>query len=132
MPRLAPPSALIAALALLAALPAAAPAADGTGPTAQAAKSCHIGSRESRRLGPTYVTKLSVFNTRCSNGKKVVKGYYKCRKANGGRRGKCRKRVFGYRCSEKRFNELPGTQFDARVTCKKGGRKIKHTYTQFL
>jgi hypothetical protein len=132
MPRLAPTCALIAALALLAALPAAAPAGGDRGPTAQGAKRCSIGSRESRRLGPTYVLKLSVFSTKCSNGKRLVKAYYRCRKANGGRRGKCRKRVLGYRCSERRFNEIPGTQFDARVTCKKGGRKVKHTYTQFL
>ena len=132
MHRLTTTCALIAAVALMATLPAAASAATDDGPTAQASKKCRIGSRESRRLGPTYVLKLNVFNTTCRNGKKVVKGYYRCRKANGGRRGKCRRRVFGYRCRERRFNQIPRTQFDARVTCRKTGRKITHTYTQFL
>jgi hypothetical protein len=129
-----PPAKLVASLAALAvavAMPAASLGGNSL-PQAEASKSCHLSRHDERHSGPTYLLKLSVFRTRCKNGKKVVKGYYKCRKNNGGRRGHCKKRVFGYKCSEKRFNELPKTQFDARVTCKKGRRKIKHTYEQFL
>ena len=63
----------------------------------------------------------------CRRAKKVVRAYYNCRLDNGGKRGKC-KGVSGYSCSESRSGIR--TQFDARVTCRKGGKRVKHTYTQ--
>ncbi len=114
--------AAVTAVALLA-LPTTAIASS---PSATASKSCRV-SKKPRALGPTYTLGLSVKGTSCSNGRGFVKSYYKCR---GGGKRKCRRKVSGYRCSEKRSNVIR-TQFDARVTCKKGRRRITHKYTQF-
>jgi hypothetical protein len=111
-------SALIGAAVLLAA---------GTAP-AQAA-TCSVRGVE-RKLGPTYTTSLSVSGVSCASGRSFVKAFYRCRVANGGRKGRCTKRVDGFRCSERRSNVI-STQFDARVSCARGSRRIVHTYTQF-
>ena len=37
----------------------------------------------------------------------------------------------GYSCSEHRFNK-GRTPYDSNVTCRKGGKTVKHTYTQFI
>jgi hypothetical protein len=128
MPRKVTTLALLGALALAA--PAAAPAADtGAGPEATASKSCSLAGK-TRSLGPTYTTSLSVRNTSCRSGRRLVRGWNACRRANGGADGRCRSRVLGYRCSESRSNVIR-TQFDARVSCRKGSRRINHRYTQF-
>jgi len=116
--------ALLASLSLLAAIPAHA----SGGPEAVASKSCSLAGK-TRSLGPTYTTSLSVRKTSCLNGRKLVKAYYNCRVDNGGKKGRCGG-VSGYSCSETRFNVIK-TQFDARVSCKKGSKRVKHTYTQF-
>jgi hypothetical protein len=113
------------ALLGLAALPAV--STGGSGPSAQAARSCHV-DKSPRAYGPTYVTSLRVKGTSCRNGRKLVRGYYKCRIHNGGRKGHCRG-VYGYRCHETR--KSISTEFDALVKCRKGGRSIAHRYTQF-
>jgi opacity protein-like surface antigen len=128
MHRLPRTSALFAALALVAAL-AAASSAGAAGPTAQASKHCSTGS--GRGLGPTYAFQLSVSHTSCRNGRKLIRAYNSCRHHHGGADGHCGG-VYGYHCSEHRFNNSR-FQFDARVKCSKGGgRRINHTYTQNL
>jgi hypothetical protein len=118
---------LVAACVLgLLAGPAAAQAS--AGPQAAASKACSLAGK-TRSLGPTYTTSLSVRNTTCRRGRRLVKAYYQCRIDNGGRKGRCGG-VLGYSCSERRFNVIP-TQFDARVTCKRGAKRVKHTYTQY-
>ena len=57
-----------------------------------------------------------------------VRGYHRCRNRNGGRDGRCRS-FSGWRCSERRSGIK--TQFNGRVTCRRGSRVVKHTYTQF-
>ena len=96
-------------------------------PSSAALKSCNISSVQ-RKLGPTYVTSLQVSHVSCSGGKSLVRAYYRCRKANGGVKGTCR-RVRGYTCSEKR--QSIRTQFSAKATCRRGSRRVVHTYTQF-
>ena len=115
----------LAALATIALL-AVPSTAMASSPSASISKSCGV-SKKPRALGPTYTLGLSVKGTSCSNGRGFVKSYYKCR---GGGKGKCRRKVSGYSCSEKRSNVIR-TQFDARVSCKKGGNRITHKYTQF-
>lgn len=115
-----------ATVCALAVLPAGAQAASG--PEAVAAKSCSL-SGKTRSLGPTYTTALSVKRVKCSKGESLVKAYYNCRKANGGKKGKC-SGVSGYSCSERRYDKIP-TQFSATATCKKGKKKVVHSYTQF-
>lgn len=110
--------ALVAALLWLAAVPQLAEAA-----------TCNVRSKE-RTLGPTYTTSLTVTRTSCRSGEKLVRSYYRCRVAAGGKKGTCRKRVLGYSCKERRSNVIR-TQFDAKVTCRKGSARVVHTYTQF-
>ena len=115
MPRVIRPFALVAAIAVLLAI---APAAS--------AKGCSIGNE--RSYGTTYVTKISVSGTSCRSARTVVRAFHACRP---GAKGKCSGRPKGYSCSESRFNK-GRTSYDSNVTCRKGGRTVKHTYTQFL
>ena len=62
----------------------------------------------------------------CRGAKELIKSFHACRP---GKSGRC-PRVAGYRCSENRFNAQQSS-YDSKVTCRKGGRTVKHTYTQF-
>lgn len=112
--------AALISLAVLAMLPSAASAA----PTADASKSCDVGN--SRGYGTTYVLSINVRNVSCRTGKRVIRAFHSCRP---GKAGHC-SRASGYSCSERRFNKSPQS-YDSRVTCTKGSRVVKHTYTQF-
>lgn len=118
---------ICAPLAVLAACAALAPSlAAAAGPDATASKSCSVGN--SRDYGTTYVLSISASGgPSCRGARKLVKAFHACRP---GKSGKCR-RVAGYSCSERRFNKSRQS-YDARVTCKKRGRTVRHTYTQFL
>jgi hypothetical protein len=107
-------------LVIVAAVHAVAPAA--------AATRCDV-SKDGRKLGTTYVTKLTATNVTCTKAKSVVKAFHRCRRANGGAKGRCVSRVQGFRCSETR--ETIPTQFDARATCRDGARTIRFSYEQF-
>ena len=109
-------------LALLAALAVVALAGVGTA----SAKSCS----SAKYPGDGYFTSLSVKGTSCASGKTVQKHHYSCRVRNGGKDGRCSSRVDGYSCSERR-NRI-STEINAKVTCKKGSRKIVFTYQQNL
>ena len=113
--------AVVAAAAALIALPPAASAA----PQASAAKSCEIGN--SRSYGTTYVLTINVSHTSCRSGKRLIRAFHACRPGKSGRCGS----VKGYSCSERRFNK-GRTSYDSRVTCRKGSKTVKHTYTQFI
>lgn len=80
-----------------------------------------------------YFTSLRVTNTSCKDGKDQMLAWYKCRIAKGVQ-GKCtRSTVRNYRCTERRGSVQVGAGddvFSARVTCKKGTKKIVHTYDQ--
>jgi hypothetical protein len=83
---------------------------------------------------PTYTRSLKVSGgASCATGHKLIRAYYKCRVASPspGKKGRCTSKVLGYSCTEKRSNVIK-TQFDARVTCKKGRAKIISDYTQFV
>src|SRR4051794_16583239 len=103
---------LVAALALLVALPASARAATCSPP---------------KYPGSGYFTSLKVTHTSCSEGKKLALAYYKCRLKHGVS-GRCTSKVLKYSCTEKRTTI--STEIDARVTCKRGSRRIEHTYQQ--
>ncbi len=110
------------ALALLIAVVVLAPSASA-GPVAHASKSCDPG--DTRSYGTTYVTSISVSNTSCRNGKRLIRAYHACRP---GKSGKCPS-VKGYSCSEKRTK--CATQYYSTATCRKGSKTVKHVYTQF-
>jgi hypothetical protein len=109
-----------AVLATLA-VAAAAPAASTT--------TCDV-RKDGRKLGTTYVTSLKVQHVSCAKGKSVVKAFNACRRANGGLKGRCEKRVLGYRCTEKRGNSIP-TQYSSKATCKSTTRTVRFDYTQY-
>lgn len=112
-----PRTRLLAAAAACAAL--AIPAA-GAAPAAAA--SCSPGDYP----GQGYYTSLKVTNISCSGGKAVMRGHHRCRTKNG-IKGKCA-RFNGWKCSEKR--QAIATEYNARVTCRKGSRKVVYTYQQ--
>ncbi len=115
---------LFAALVVvLVAAPAAAAAAD---PAATAARTCSVKGKE-RRLGATYVTSVRASGLSCRSALSLVKDYHACRRRRGGADGRC-PRVNGYRCSESRTSSP--TQYDSRATCRRGGRRVSHVYTQ--
>ncbi|HEU4975368.1 MAG TPA: hypothetical protein VFT50_09785 [Baekduia sp.] len=119
-------AAVLAAVAAAVPVVAGAPATAGAAqPTAHAAKSCSTP----KYPGVGYFTSLSVRHTSCGVGRKVMLGYYKCRVKHG-KAGTCKSRVRGFKCREKR-NAIP-TEIDARVTCKRGHKVVKHTYQQDL
>jgi len=97
-----------------------------TAPAAAATRSCNV-QNDAGTYGVTYVTSLRVTNVTCARGKTVVRAFHKCRKANGGIKGRC-PRVLGYRCTENRT--AIATQFSSRVVCTYGTRRVVHTYTQ--
>jgi hypothetical protein len=86
-------------------------------------------SKDGRKLGTTYVTRLTATGVTCTKAKSVVKAFHRCRRANGGAKGRCTSRVQGFRCTETR-ESIP-TQFDARATCRDGSRVIRFNYEQF-
>jgi hypothetical protein len=128
MSRVVRTSALLAAASALVvlALVTAGGAAAGS-PEAQAAGACNISGQE-RNLGASYVTSLRVRHTSCRTGKSVVRAYQKCRRA-GGWRGKCGHSVNGFGCS-RRILDSSSVQYDAKVTCRNGAKRVVHTYTQ--
>lgn len=99
----------------------------GPAPTASSASNCNISS-VSRKLGPTYVTSLKVFNVSCAGGVSLVRAFHQCRMVKG-KKGRCTRTVQGYRCAETRSGIK--TQFSGKVTCTKGRASVIHTYTQF-
>lgn len=130
MPRLARTCVLLAVLAMLAALPETASAGDGGGtPEAQSARGCGLSTSQQRSFRPTaYVIRLHARGTSCRRAKRLVRAYHRCRARRGGRRGRC-PRVRGYRCRERRFDSI-STQFNSRVSCRRGGRRVSHLYQQ--
>jgi len=120
LPRLA---VLLAAAALLvAAVPASAPAADD-GPIATAAKRCSVG--DSRSYGTTYVLWIRARNISCRKAKRLVRKFHDCRQ---GARGRCPS-PGRWRCRENR--DFGVGSFDSVVRCRKGGKRVKHRYTQW-
>jgi hypothetical protein len=119
---------LVAASALVLIALVAAGGAGAASPQVQAARSCHLSTHDQRHLGASYVTSLSVRHTSCSNGKAVVRAYQACRRAHGWK-GKCGHRVKGFSCSRHILDSSP-VQYDAKVTCRRGGKRVTHTYTQ--
>lgn len=93
------------------------------------ARGCSLAGKE-RSLGPTYTTSLSVRRTSCRTGYRVVRAFDRCRKHHHGKAGHCRHKVRRFRCREHRFDRI-STQYDSKVTCKRGKRRVRFTYTQF-
>ena len=76
--------------------------------------------------GQGYFTSLKVTNISCSGGRDVMRAHYRCRTKHG-IKGRCPS-FNGWRCTETR-NAI-ATEYNARVTCRKGSRKVVYTYQQ--
>jgi hypothetical protein len=117
----------IAAAALIATAALAVPGA-GAKSVASASKGCSV---DARAYGHNmYTTSLSVKHTSCRTGRKVVKGYTKCRYKNGGLNGHCSNKVKRYVCGEGKRTIAPHIQYSVKVSCHRGSRKVKFSYTQ--
>jgi hypothetical protein len=80
--------------------------------------------------GSGYFTSLQVSHTSCGKGRKVARAHHHCRTAHGVS-GRCHHTVLGYHCKEYRpaSGRIP-TQYNARVTCKRGSRRVVFVYQQ--
>ena len=105
-------SGLLIVLAIAAALPSTAQAATCSTP---------------KYPGSGYFTSLKVSGVSCSTGRSVTLSHYRCRTSSGPK-GRCSRRVSGYRCSERRTTI--STEINGRVTCKRGSRSVVYTYQQ--
>jgi hypothetical protein len=94
-------------------------------PVAASSKSCSAP----KYPGSGYFTSLSVKGTGCAKGRKVALAHYNCRTKHG-KKGKCSSKVLGYQCTEKRVS-IP-TEYDSKVTCKNGAKRVIFTYQQNL
>src|SRR3954447_14981181 len=103
-------------------------AATASGPTANAAKSCHLTIAQQRHSGATYLVQLSVSGVSCSTGLKVEKAWQACRKNTAGHRT-CKKRVLGYKSTQKILGSSK-VEYDAKVTATSGSKKIAFVYQQ--
>jgi hypothetical protein len=123
----------IAAVAMLAAVTGSAGAhSAASGPAIATASStaCDLTPHEQRHLGASYVTSLKVSHVSCKRGKEVTKDFNDCRTAGGKPQGKCNHDVDGFSCDEHRFDAVPHVQYNSRVTCTRGAKVVKSTYTQ--
>jgi len=115
----------VAACLVVGAPMAAATAGASSGPVAHAATAtCH----NLPQYGNGYYNKLVVTGTSCASGKTVMVAHHKCRVKHGVK-GYC-KSVLGYSCTE--YRKSISTEFNSRVTCKNGSRKVVYYYTQNL
>jgi hypothetical protein len=113
----------LAAVVLL----ALAAAAGASSPEVHAAKSCHLSPYEQKHMGATYVTSLSVRHVSCKTGKAVVRAYQKCRRHHG-YMGRCG-HAAGYSC-KRHLIDKSAVAYDAKVTCRRGVKRVVHTYQQ--
>ena len=117
MRRLTLPLVILAALALVA--------------LAGAGTATAKGCKSATYPGEGYFNDLSVKGTSCPAGRAVQKSHYKCRVRNGGRDGRCNHRVEGYSCHERR-GARTSVEYNARVTCKRGSKRVSWQYQQNL
>ena len=114
---------LPSALTLVVALAAA--------PSASAASNCQKG-RE-RKLGATYVTKITTKVVTCATGRSITTAFNACRHRNGKPDGRCTSKVKGYACTEKRpsaeVNPITKS-YNGYVTCRSGSKSVKIEYQQ--
>ncbi len=122
MSHIAKTLAICAVVSLLGAVPASAAPLE-----ASAARTCSVAGKE-RKLGASYVTKLSTRRVTCADARSFSRLYHRCRRDHGGIKGRC-PRVRGFSCSERRYNKID-ISYDSDVLCTRGAQRIRQTYTQ--
>ncbi len=86
-----------------------------------------------------YITQITVSgsytkkSSACRSGRALALAYYRCR-AKKGIKSTCSGRTInGLKCSESRpADSQSDSEINARVTCRKGSKKIVHNYQQNL
>ena len=116
-------AALLGAAALIAPTAGAAPAASASG-------TCNIKGHQRDYGHNMYLDALKTQSTSCRTGRKVVNGYTKCRYKHGGLNGRCPNKVKRFKCGEGKRTVAPHIQYSVNVSCHRGSRKVKFTYTQ--
>ncbi len=104
----------------------------GAQPSAAKTRSCPVPAYPGGDGNGYFTGRIKATNVTCSSARKLVLAYYKCRVRAGGKKGNCNRRtVNALRCTESRpaSGTIP-SQFNAKVTCSKGGKKVIHTYQQ--
>ena len=89
------------------------------------------GCKSATYPGEGYFNDLTVKGTSCPAGRQVQKSHYKCRVRNGGRDGRCKSRVEGYSCKERR-GARSSVEYNAIVTCTRGSKRVRWQYQQNL
>jgi hypothetical protein len=116
------------------------------------AKGCRLAG--TRDAGAGTVLGVWVVRTRCRTGKRLVRRYQRCLVSESGRNRRCysriekrcvrpvflgrcwlrdrffRRRTLGYGCTERRLYEAEGL-YEGRVMCRKGRRRVSHSYTLY-
>jgi hypothetical protein len=121
---------LIRAVIVSACLAAAGLAGAQSSPAAM--KACSVPQYPDSKLGG-YFTSVQTTNLSCSKARRLVLAYYKCRRRKGVKGSCSGKTVNGLKCTEKRPPESQSAlELNAKVTCRKGSKKVVHTYQQNL
>jgi hypothetical protein len=103
----------------------------GAQPSVAATKACSTPKYPNANPGG-YFTSLQVNGVSCKTGRSVTLAHYKCR-VKKGRKGKCSSKVKGYTCSESRpADSQSEEQLNAKVTCKRGSKRVIFSYQQNL
>jgi hypothetical protein len=80
--------------------------------------------------GSGYFTSLNVSHTSCRTGRKVALAHYHCRRKHGVS-GHCHHAVLHFHCKERRpASGRSPVEYNARVTCTRGSRRVVFTYQQ--
>jgi ABC-type sugar transport system substrate-binding protein len=104
----------VAAVAMVGATLALAAPASSHPARAQAASTCPLSQKDWKSFGYSYMQKLWVYGTSCTEGRYVAKKHGK---------------VKGWRCSTKKLDSSP-VQYNAKETCTSGRSKVVWQYTQ--
>ena len=103
----------------------------GAQPSVAATKACSTPKYPNTNPGG-YFTSLQVNGVTCKTGRSVALAHYRCR-VKKGRKGRCTSKVRKYSCSESRpADSQSEEQLNAKVTCKRGAKKIVFSYQQNL
>jgi hypothetical protein len=103
----------------------------GAQPSVAATKACSTPKYPNANPGG-YFTSLQVNGVSCKTGRSVTLAHYKCR-VKKGRKGRCSSKVKTYTCTEARpADSQSEEQLNAKVTCKRGSRRIVFSYQQNL
>jgi hypothetical protein len=96
-----------------------------------ATKACSVPDYPNTNPGG-YFTSLQVNGVSCKIGRSVAVAHYRCRVKHG-LKGRCTSKVKLYSCKEVRpADSQSEEQLNAKVTCKRGSRKVVFTYQQNL